>query len=115
MAGRPSAGAPDELLLDDRDVLERELDAEVAARDHDRVGDVAGSRRMSSTRGRVSIFATIGGAVRPSSARRSRRRAASRTNDWRDEVGLELERPRHAARGPSSVSAAGRQPLGRAR
>ena len=36
----PSSGAPDDMLLEDRDLLGRKLDAQIATRDHDSVGSL---------------------------------------------------------------------------
>ena len=81
---------------------------EVAARDHHARPRPSRIASKSSTAGRVSILATIGGAVgrqagRAASATSSRRR----TNDWRDEVDAELDARRGTSARSLSPSAAG--------
>jgi hypothetical protein len=48
-------GAPDELLLDDRDLLVRQLHAEIAARDHDRIGRVEDRLEVIDRRPRLDL------------------------------------------------------------
>ena len=57
---RERAGQREQPLLDDRHLLDRQLDAEVAARDHDAVGRARGSPRARSTACGFSIFAISG-------------------------------------------------------
>ena len=73
---------PEDLLLDDRHALGRELDAEIAARHHDGVGRAMIPSRSSTAAG-VSILATMG-VGRPHASQISRTRRMSsdlRTNE----------------------------------
>ena len=54
------AGRAQQVLLEQRDLLHRQLHAQVAARDHHRVGAARIWSIVGRPRGRVSIFATIG-------------------------------------------------------
>ena len=104
----------DDPLLEQRHERRADLDAEVAARDHHRVGLARARRRATSTASAFSIFA-ITCACEPAcsiSARSSRTSVGRADERERDEVDAELERELEVVdvlRASATGSAAGRR------
>ena len=94
IAGTPRArAARDDRLLDPRHMLERTLEAEIAARDHHAVGRRRGSRRDARAPAGRSIFAISGTSAPGAIGNRSRREDIVRRlhEAERDQVDAELE------------------------